>query len=79
MKTGQWENMGQARDPNGKRIRAYGMPTDQQNNVYQLEFGGANIGRRNAKTGEDRRPVRASQPPVPVPDSSCHNTADSTP
>ena len=52
MKTGQWENMGQARDPNGKRIRAYGMPTDQQNNVYQLEFGGANIGRRNAKTGE---------------------------
>ena len=52
VKTGQWENMGQARDPNGKRIRAYGMPTDQQNNVYQLEFGGANIGRRNAKTGE---------------------------
>jgi hypothetical protein len=32
-----------------------------------------------AKHSPDRRPVRASQPPVPVPDSSCHNTADSTP
>ena len=34
--TGQCENLGQAKDPAGKQIRAYGMPTDQQNNVYQL-------------------------------------------
>ena len=50
--TGQWENMGQNKDSRGKQIRAYGMPTDQQNNVYQLEFGAASIGRRDAKTGE---------------------------
>jgi len=50
--TGQWENMGQAKTPAGKQIRAYGMPTDLQNNVYQLEFGGTSIGRRDAQTGE---------------------------
>jgi len=50
--TGKFENMGQNKDPSGKRIRAYGMPTDLQNNVYQLEFGEASIGLRNAKTGE---------------------------
>jgi streptogramin lyase len=50
--TGTFENMGQAKDPSGKQIRAYGMPTDHQNNVYQLEFGGTSIGRRDAKTGE---------------------------
>ena len=32
-----------------------------------------------AKQLLDRRPVGASQPPVPASDSSCHNTADSTP
>ncbi len=49
-KTGQFENMGQNKDPAGKQIRAYGMPTNLQNNVYQLEFGGASIGLRDAKT-----------------------------
>jgi virginiamycin B lyase len=52
VKTGQYENMGQNKDPSGKQIRAYGMPTDQQNNVYQLEFGGASIGVRDAKTNK---------------------------
>jgi streptogramin lyase len=52
VKTGQFENMGQAKDPSGRQIRAYGMPTDQQNNVYQLEFGGQSIGYRDAKTGQ---------------------------
>ena len=28
--SGQWENFGQAKDPAGRQIRAYGMPTDQQ-------------------------------------------------
>ena len=52
VKTGQYENMGQNKDPSGKQIRAYGMPTDQQNNVYQLEFGGQSIGMRDAKTNK---------------------------
>jgi virginiamycin B lyase len=48
--TGKFENLGQAKTPGGKQIRAYGMPTDHQNNLYQLEFGGHSIGRRDAKT-----------------------------
>jgi virginiamycin B lyase len=51
VKTGQWENLGPSKDPGGKQISAYGMPTDQYNNVYQLEFGGTSIGIRDAKTG----------------------------
>ena len=50
--TGKFENPGQAKTPGGKQIRAYGMPTDRQNNLYQLEFGGQSIGRRDAKTLE---------------------------
>ena len=49
--TGKFENVGPSKDPDGKQISAYGMPTDQQNNVYQLEFGGTRIGLRDAKTG----------------------------
>jgi virginiamycin B lyase len=48
--TGKFENLGQAKTPGGKQIRAYGMPTDHQNNLYQLEFGGQSIGRRDART-----------------------------
>ena len=48
--SGKFENVGQAKTPGGKQIRAYGMPTDRQNNLYQLEFGGQSIGRRDAKT-----------------------------
>jgi virginiamycin B lyase len=50
--TGKFENLGQAKMLGGKQIRAYGMPTDHQNNLYQLEFGGHSIGRRDAKTLE---------------------------
>jgi len=50
--TGKFENLGQANSPAGKQIRAYGMPTDLNNNLYQLEFGGQSIGRRDAKTLE---------------------------
>jgi virginiamycin B lyase len=49
--TGAFENLGQAKDANGKQIVAYGMPADRQNNLYQLEFAGTSIGRRDAKTG----------------------------
>jgi virginiamycin B lyase len=61
VKSGQFENMGQNKDATGKQIRAYGMPTDKDNNVYQLEFGGQSIGRRDAKTGE----VKIWQTPTP--------------
>ena len=50
--SGKFENLGPAKTPDGKQIRAYGMPSDQQNNLYQLEFGGGHIGRRDAKTRE---------------------------
>jgi streptogramin lyase len=50
--SGKFENLGHAKTPGGKQIRAYGMPTDHQNNLYQLEFGGKSIGRRDARTNE---------------------------
>ena len=50
--SGKFENLGPAKTPDGKQIRAYGMPSDEQNNLYQLEFGGGHIGRRDAKTRE---------------------------
>jgi virginiamycin B lyase len=49
--TGQWENMGIAKDPRGKQISAYGMPVDRNNNLFLMEFSGNSIGRRDAKTG----------------------------
>jgi streptogramin lyase len=63
--TGHWENLGEAKDRNGKQISAYGMPTDRQNNVYLLEFGGTSIGLRDAKTNEVtiwRTPFAGSRP-----------------
>jgi virginiamycin B lyase len=65
VKTGRYENMGQSKDPGGRQISAYGMPTDYQNNLWQLEFGGANIGLRDAKTGQVtiyRTPTQGSRP-----------------
>jgi streptogramin lyase len=41
------------------------MPTDKQNNVYQLEFGGTSIGLRDAKTGVATifdTPIKNSRP-----------------
>ncbi len=48
--TGTFENKGVATDPSGKHISGYGMPTDSQNNVWLLEFGGTRIGKVDAKT-----------------------------
>jgi virginiamycin B lyase len=65
VKTGQYENLGPSKDPAGKQISAYGMPTDQYNNVYQLEFGGTSIGLRDAKTGIAtiyQTPIKNSKP-----------------
>jgi virginiamycin B lyase len=65
VKTGQYEDLGQSKDLGGKQISAYGMPTDQQNNVYQLEFGGTSIGYRDFKAGTTtifRTPNSGSRP-----------------
>ena len=63
--TGKFENTGKAVDKNGRQISAYGIPTDHDNNMYLLEFGGTSIGRRDAKTLEVeiwRTPFPASRP-----------------
>jgi virginiamycin B lyase len=65
VKTGQYEDLGQSKDLSGKQISAYGMPTDLQNNVYQLEFGGTSIGYRDLKAGTTtifRTPISGSRP-----------------
>ncbi|HKD27271.1 MAG TPA: carboxypeptidase regulatory-like domain-containing protein [Xanthobacteraceae bacterium] len=65
VKTGQYEDLGPSKDPRGKQISAYGMPTDLENNVYQLEFGGTSIGLRDAKTGAVTiydTPIKHSRP-----------------
>jgi virginiamycin B lyase len=51
--TGQYENLGEFQIPGANRsINAYGIPSDQENNLYLLEFGANNIGRIDAKTKE---------------------------
>jgi streptogramin lyase len=52
VKTGEWENLGVLKDQLGRTIDGYDIPTDEQNNLYVLEFGGAGskIGRIDAKT-----------------------------
>jgi virginiamycin B lyase len=65
VKTGRYEDLGPSKDPRGKQISAYGMPTDLANNVYQLEFGGTSIGLRDAKTGAVTiydTPIKNSRP-----------------
>ena len=77
IKTGKWENIGLAKAAGGRQISGYGNPTDKDNNVCMLEFGGNSIGMRNAKTGEVKiwatpdqriaaaaRPLRRPGPPV---------------
>ena len=50
VKTGEWENLGVLKDQSGRTINGYDIPTDEQNNLYLLEFGGTKIGRIDAKT-----------------------------
>jgi len=52
IKTETFENMGHSKDARGRHIRAYGMPTNSTNSVYQLQFSGHSIGLRDAKTGQ---------------------------
>jgi streptogramin lyase len=50
VKTGKWENIGVLKDPKGRTINGYDIPTDSENNLYLLEFGGTKIGRIDAKS-----------------------------
>jgi virginiamycin B lyase len=52
VKTGQWENLGALEDQNGNHIQGYDLPSDSQNNLWILEFGGLGkkIGKIDAKT-----------------------------
>ncbi len=50
VKTGEWENLGVLKDPKGRTINGYDIPTDEQNNLYLLEFGGTKIGKIDAKS-----------------------------
>jgi streptogramin lyase len=52
IKTGKFENLGEAKSASGQRINGYGMPPDQDNNLYLLQFQGSEIGRIDAKTKE---------------------------
>jgi streptogramin lyase len=51
--TGRWENLGSFKDPSTNRtITSYGIPADQENNLYLLDFSSSNIGKLDAKTGK---------------------------
>jgi streptogramin lyase len=50
VRTGEWENLGEATSADGKTISGYGIPTDKYNNVYMLEFGNTRIGMLDAKS-----------------------------
>jgi virginiamycin B lyase len=48
--SGKFEDLGQSIDKSGVQISAYGIPTDRQNDAYQLNFGGSLVGLVDAKT-----------------------------
>jgi virginiamycin B lyase len=50
LKSGQWENKGEATSADGKKISGYGLPSDKDNNVYMFSFGDTRIGTLDAKT-----------------------------
>jgi streptogramin lyase len=50
--SGQWKNLGALKDMSGRGISAYGMPADQNNNLYLLGFSGTDIGKYDVKAGK---------------------------
>jgi streptogramin lyase len=65
LKTGKFENLGEAKDADGQTINGYGMPPDKSNDLYLLEFQGAEIGRIDATTKEVQifsTPIKNSRP-----------------
>lgn len=65
VKTGEWENLGVLKDQLGRTIDGYDIPTDEQNNLYVLEFGGSGskIGRIDAVT----KKLQTWEPALPHP------------
>ena len=66
LKTGAYENLGTFAIPGaGRNINAYGIPANQENDLYLLDFAADDIGRINAKTKEFKvypTPTRDSRP-----------------
>jgi len=54
IKTGKYEKFPPLKDQNGDEINGYELPSDQYNNLWALEFGGAGqkVGKVDAKTGK---------------------------
>ena len=54
VKTGQWQSLGVLKDQLGQTIDGYDIPSDAENNLWLLEFGGTGrkIGKIDAKTGK---------------------------
>ena len=54
VRTGQWQSLGVLKDQAGQTIDGYDIPSDAQNNLWLLEFGGMGrkIGKIDAKTGK---------------------------
>ena len=51
--SGKFESFGPFKNPSTNRlISGYGIPADQENNLYLLDLQGADIGRIDAKTGQ---------------------------
>jgi virginiamycin B lyase len=48
--SGTFENLGVVKDMTGRPLGAYGIPSDAENDLYYLNFGGSEIGRLDAKT-----------------------------
>jgi streptogramin lyase len=60
--TGQWENLGAFKDPaSGRNIAYYGIPSDQQNNLYLLDISAGLIGKLDAKTKQ----IKVYRTPIP--------------
>ena len=65
VKTGKFENLGEMKNAAGQTIDAYGMPPDQNNNLFLLQFAGAEIGHIDGNTKEVKiykTPFPASRP-----------------
>lgn len=54
VRTGQWQSLGVLKDQLGQPIDGYDIPSDAENNLWLLEFGGTGrkIGKIDAKTGK---------------------------
>jgi streptogramin lyase len=54
VRTGKWQDLGTLKCPDGHPIHAYGTLTDDENNLYEMDFADTRIGRIeriDAKTG----------------------------